>query len=353
MKTLLLIEDHDDIRELTADILTLAQYRVLTAANGKLGVELALQHHPDLVICDIMMPVLDGYGVLQIFNQNESLQGTPFLFLTAKTERVDFRKAMEMGADDYLTKPFEEVELLRAVESRLARVAHWQKNARNTLETLDQLYSTAQASGGTLHSLSADRRVSRVPRKQLIYAEGDEPTRLYFLKAGRVKTHHTNRNGKEFITGIHQAGDFFGYLALISGTDYPESATALEDCELVAIPKQDFLALLYGNARVTQEFVRMLANQVSDREKNLLGMAYNSLRKRTAEALVSLSRQLREQDECSKTIRVSRDDLASVVGTATESLIRTLSDFKAEGLISITGSAITVLNETKLATLRN
>lgn len=351
MKTLLLIEDNDDIREMTADILTLAQYRVLTAANGKLGVELALQHHPDLVICDIMMPVLDGYGVLQIFNQNEALQGTPFLFLTAKTERADFRKGMEMGADDYLTKPFEEVELLRAIESRLARVEKWQK--RNTLESLDQLYGAAQAAGGTLQALPADRRVSRVPRKQLIYAEGDEPTRLYFLKAGKVKTHHSNRDGKEFITGIHQAGDFFGYLALISGTDYPESATALEDCELVPIPKQDFLALLYGNPQVTQEFVRMLANQVSDREKNLLGMAYNSLRKRTAEALVHLSRQLRGQGNDPAAIRVSRDDLASVVGTATESLIRTLSDFKAEGLVSITGSAITILKEEKLATLRN
>ncbi|MGI4744087.1 MAG: response regulator transcription factor, partial [Janthinobacterium lividum] len=100
MKTLLLIEDHDFIRENTAELLELAGYAVLTAENGKLGVEQALATRPDLVLCDIMMPVLDGYGVLQIFNQHPQLAGIPFIFLTAKTERADLRRGMELGADD-------------------------------------------------------------------------------------------------------------------------------------------------------------------------------------------------------------------------------------------------------------
>ena len=82
------------------------------------------ENRPDLVICDIMMPVLDGYGVLHVFNKNPRLSGIPFIFLSAKIERGDFRKGMDLGADDYLTKPFEESELLSAIEGRLSRFGH-------------------------------------------------------------------------------------------------------------------------------------------------------------------------------------------------------------------------------------
>ena len=90
MRKILLIEDNQDIRENTAEILTLASYQVLTAENGKDGVSLALVEKPDLIICDIMMPVLDGYGVLHLISKNEELSGTPFIFMTAKSERSDF-----------------------------------------------------------------------------------------------------------------------------------------------------------------------------------------------------------------------------------------------------------------------
>jgi CRP/FNR family transcriptional regulator, cyclic AMP receptor protein len=121
MKKVLLIEDNDDIRNNTAEILELANYKVVTAENGKVGVEKAIEYIPDLIICDIMMPVLDGYGVLHAIHKNETIQNTPFIFLTAKTERGDFRKGMELGADDYITKPFDGTELLNAVDSRLKK----------------------------------------------------------------------------------------------------------------------------------------------------------------------------------------------------------------------------------------
>lgn len=87
-----------------------------------MGVEKALQDKPDLIICDIMMPVLDGYGVLHLINKNEDLKNIPFIFLTAKAERGDFRRGMEMGADDYITKPFTDIELLNSIESRLKKL---------------------------------------------------------------------------------------------------------------------------------------------------------------------------------------------------------------------------------------
>ena len=122
MKTLLLIEDNDEIRENTAEILELAMYNVYTASNGKDGVEKAIELKPDLIICDIMMPMLDGYGVLHALQKNESVKNTPFVFLTAKTDRSDFRKGMDLGADDYISKPFDSTELLNAIDRRIKKI---------------------------------------------------------------------------------------------------------------------------------------------------------------------------------------------------------------------------------------
>jgi two-component system copper resistance phosphate regulon response regulator CusR len=120
-KCILIIEDNNDIRESTAEILELAGYKVQQASNGKAGVDLAQQHKPDVILCDIMMPELDGYGVLFLLGKNPETATIPFIFLTAKAERVDFRKGMEMGADDYLTKPFEFGELLARMRALLRR----------------------------------------------------------------------------------------------------------------------------------------------------------------------------------------------------------------------------------------
>jgi DNA-binding response OmpR family regulator len=127
MQKILLIEDDDQLRRNTAEILELSNYEVYTAENGKIGVEKALQCQPDLVICDLMMPVLDGYGVLKVLHKNPTLNSIPVILLTAKSERGDFRKGMELGADDYLTKPFDEVELISAIETRLSKVEHQQQ----------------------------------------------------------------------------------------------------------------------------------------------------------------------------------------------------------------------------------
>jgi CRP-like cAMP-binding protein/CheY-like chemotaxis protein len=353
MKTILLIEDNEAIRENTAEILELTGYEVITAENGKIGVEKALATKPDLVICDIMMPVLDGYGVLHIFGKNPQLSGVPFIFLTAKTERADFRKGMELGADDYLTKPFDESELLSAVESRLNRF----RNVGDTAlrpgqlrpdydlhqQGLEQFLDDARRVGN-LQSLSADRKVHLVRKKQHVYTEGDDPTRLYFLKSGKVKTVRTNTDGKELITGVYGPGDFFGYVALLEATDYTDTAVALTDTELLHIPEADFRQLMGANPDVAQHFIRLLAGRVAERETQLLSMAYSSLRRRVADTLLRLHAQGPEP-----TIQLARDDLAAIVGTATESLIRTLSEFKADGLIENTPSGgIRVVQPDKL-----
>ena len=345
MKTILLIEDNDLIRESTAEILELAGYRVVTAENGKLGVEQARQNRPDLVICDIMMPVLDGYGVLGIFNQDAQLAGIPFIFLTAKTERVDQRKGMELGADDYLTKPFEESELLSAIAGRLNRFRRLRADYDLQRDGLHEFLEDARAVAPGLDGLTTDRKVHALRRKQDIYREGDEPTRLYFVKSGRVKTVKTTAAGKELITGLYGPGEFVGYMALLEQTRHNDSAVAVDDSELVYIPKDDF-TLLLRNAEVSQQFIRLLAGRVSEREQQLVSMAYNSIRRRVADTLLRLHEQHAQEPQA--TFQLSRDDMAALVGTASESLIRTLSEFKQDGLIELNGKDIRVLQPDKL-----
>src|ERR1035438_6247667 len=116
MKTILLIEDNFEVRENTAEILELEHYNVLTAINGKDGVKLAHNKKPDLIICDIMMPELDGYGVLHILGKDPETASIPFIFFTSQSDKKDFRKGMSHGADDYLNKNIDEADLLEAIE---------------------------------------------------------------------------------------------------------------------------------------------------------------------------------------------------------------------------------------------
>jgi CRP/FNR family transcriptional regulator, cyclic AMP receptor protein len=351
MKKILLIEDNDDIRNNTAEILELSNYKVIEAENGKIGVQKAMEHLPDLIICDIMMPVLDGYGVLHAVHKNDTIKNTPFIFLTAKSERSDFRRGMESGADDYITKPFNGTELLDAVDSRLKKFDALKKDLAPGLKGLYQL---AEVSFGknVLQSLTENRGSNRYKKKQIVYSEGNHPNRLYFVLKGRVKTYKTNEDGKELVMELFNEGGFFGYIALLEGTVYRDTAEALEETELAIIPREDFEEMINNNKEVAQKFIRLLANNVSAKENQLLALAYNSLRKKVAEALILLKKKYPHTEE-EFSIEISRESLAAIAGTATESVIRTLSDFRSEKLIDIKDGNIRIINLKKLEHLLN
>jgi CRP-like cAMP-binding protein/CheY-like chemotaxis protein len=351
-KNILLIEDNAEMRENTAEILELANYRVITAPNGKEGVRLATSENPDLIICDIMMPELDGYGVLHLLTKNTQTANIPFVFLTAKAEKDDHRKGMTMGADDYLTKPYDDVELLNAVETRLRKSARIKQEFNRTSEGLDQFIQEAK-SLDLIAKLAEDKKTKMLRKKETIYTEGSYPSHIYFLQSGKVKTYRANDNGKEYITDLYKQGDFFGYLNMLQGEPYQETAIALEKSEVAIIPKEDFFKLLQGNREVASKFIKMLSNEIKDREERLLQLAYNSVRKRVAQALVMLVQ--RYQDDRSKpfSMSITREDIASMAGTATETVIRTLSDFKDEQLVDMKGSLITVIEYDKLLRMRN
>jgi CheY-like chemotaxis protein len=174
------------MRENIAEILSLAHYNVATATNGKEGVAITESEKPDLIICDIMMPELDGYGVLHMLTRNTETASIPFIFLTAKAERSDLRKGMEMGADDYLTKPFDDLELLNAVESRLKKSDILKKEFSKNLDGLQEFIADARGIEA-LQKLSEEKPLKFYKRKEEIYQEGNYPRGIYFIAKGKVK----------------------------------------------------------------------------------------------------------------------------------------------------------------------
>lgn len=350
MRNLLIIDDHDDIRENIAEILTLAGYHALTAENGKKGVEIALKEKPDLIVCDIMMPELDGYGVLHLLRKNSSTEHIPFIFLTAKTERVDFRKGMEMGADDYITKPFDDIELLNAIEIRLKKYDILHEKYAGGEKGANELISDLYGSG--LLDMQMDKfETEKFYKKSQLYQEGKRSKYLYYLKTGKIKAYRLHEDGKDYITNLYASGDFIGYLPLLENTSYKDTASVLEDAEVVFIPREEFLSAVYGDIQIATKFIKLIAQDVQEKEERLLSLAYSSLRKRVARGLIEIYSKFGKDDPGGQALDISRDDIAHYIGTATESLIRTLSDFKSEKLLEIRDGKIRIHDISKLKNL--
>jgi CRP/FNR family cyclic AMP-dependent transcriptional regulator len=351
MKKILVIEDNEEVRDNILEILELSNYKVFTAENGKEGVEIALMEKPDLIVCDIMMPVLDGYGVLHLLGKNEVTSGIPFIFLTAKSEKNDFRKAMELGADDYLTKPFDGTELLKAVKVRMEKTAQLKKNYSNTPEGLEEFLKTAKHTAD-IPLVSDEREIANYKKKHILYTEGSRPKSVYFIISGKVKAYKLHNDGKELITNIYGPGDFIGYTPILQEINYKESSQVLEDAKLMLIPKEDFLQLITRDVNIAKQFIRIVTHNILEKEEDLLNFAYNSLRKKVAYGLIQLFDKNKENDNSGKSyLELTRKNMAYTIGVATESLIRTLSDFKEEKLIDFVNGKVVILKENKLRNL--
>ena len=345
MKKILVIEDSPDVRENLAEILELSGYNVVSAPDGTEGVKMAMEELPDLILCDIMMPKLDGFGVLNILSKKPETASIPFVYLTAKAEKTDLRHGMNLGADDYLTKPFYKDELLNVIEMRLKKSEKLKQEGNNPQENLKILLDEARGFS-ELKKLSLENRSKVFKKKSVLFEEGEVPRYLYFLKSGKVKNYLINSEGKELITSICKSGEFIGHVALITGNLYTNSASTLEDSEITLIPKEEFHTLLFGNKDVSAKLIKILAQDVIEKEEHLLHLAYNSVRKRVADAIVFLS-----EKEGKEEINILRDDLAHLVGTAKESVIRMLSEFRDDKYIDIINGTIYIREKEKLANM--
>ncbi|MDZ8183351.1 MAG: EAL domain-containing response regulator [Nostoc sp. ChiSLP02] len=150
MPKILIIEDEESVRENILDLLEAEDFETLAAANGRIGLNLAISEVPDLILCDMMMPEIDGYGVLTVLRQDPTTATIPFIFLTAKSAKSDFRRGMDLGADDYITKPFTRAELLSAIMNRLEKYATL-KRYLSTQTTIQNLSPKMQLLEISLH----------------------------------------------------------------------------------------------------------------------------------------------------------------------------------------------------------
>ncbi len=347
-KKILVVEDNENIRENIVEILELAGYAVHAADNGKNGIENAIAHQPALILCDVMMPILDGFGMLKILQQNPAINHIPLIFLTAKSEKTDIRKGMGLGADDYLTKPFDDTELLQVVEMRLAKSARLREHAGT--ENPASVFLSDQKAMAIMDELCDGSEKRRFSAKEEIFREGQQARWLYRVEEGQVKTYQENDYGKELTTALFGPKEYFGYHSLILDGVHENSASALTHCTVKLIPKSNFRDQLFGSLDLAAYFIKLFAAQAMEKEGKLIEMAYDSVRKKVSNALLmSASKQGTDKDHC--VLSLSREELASLAGTAKETLIRTLSDLKSEGVIIVDGKNIEIPSMRALANI--
>jgi CheY-like chemotaxis protein len=339
MAKVLLIEDDTVLRENTAELLMLSGFDVITASNGKKGLETIEKKVPDIIVCDIMMPELDGYEVLDHVTKNNKTRPIPFIFLSAKTEHSDVRKGMNLGADDYITKPFTEDELVSAINSRLAKTSILkEQTATQNLHKDDELHSL-----NDLKNFFDDYGKSFSYQKDdIIYREGHHSNYIYLIAKGAVKCHKLNIEGKELATSLYKEDDLFGYTSFTDVLPHKETATALIDTKLLGVSTIQIKEILTENHSVALALLNLLTDDLLNVKEQLLQMAYSSVNKKTAQTILQFAEKINRKP--TDPIKISRHDLASVAGVATETFIRTLTNFKNKGFIKSEGRNIVVLN---------
>lgn len=340
---ILLIEDNSEMRENIAEILELSGYTVFTAEDGLKGIQAARQHQPDLILSDIMMPNLDGLGMLKIINQDEHLKDIPVIFLTAKAEKDDFRKGMNLGAEDYLVKPFEAADLLAVVEKKVDK---YKKLSRLSLgKSLAGLLDLHTIQNFPQVKQLLDLTESKVlGKKTKIWNTGDHVNFIYFLEGGISKEVIESVGDKELILNFYLGPCVVG-LNRIFQTKYSSVLELLEECAIKSIPKkliEEIIVkenLLYAYqaycTSYSQEYVHRLSIN-----------SFGNVREKVAYHLVLLSGLFKD-----RAIALSRDDLASFCGMAKETLIRMLTEFKEEKLIQLDSDGILLLQVQKLNAL--
>lgn len=341
MPKILVIEDNADVRDNVVEILTLAGYDATSAGDGKAGVACAVADPPDLIFCDIMMPNLDGFGVLKILAARVETSGVPFVFLTAKSEQEDLRRGMNLGADDYVTKPFYKDELLRVLEIRLRKNA--QRAPVGTVLGEWPGFRSAVTLQYAMSELMAGSSSRSYRRGEAVYREGERVRDVFTLGSGFAKHQRSTDFGKTLIIYVFRAGDLFGYPEMIADSTYAHDTIALTDIEVDSVPAQLVKERLSEDARVADLFLGALSSGLLDADERMVNLAYLSVRKRSAITLLRAADVFGDAPW-----PMSREELSQWAGTAKETFIRNLTDFRDSGYVRIDADRVTILDERQL-----
>ncbi len=209
------------------------------------------------------------------------------------------------------------------------------------------------ASEDDLQEINCNKICNHFKKGQTLFYEGNLPSGLMCINHGKVKLFRTGKDGKEQITAFGLPGDFLGYRAIIAEESYALSATALEDTVVCLIQKDDFLNMIQKNSFISKKLMISLCKELGLAMEKIQSLSQKSVRERLAETLIYLKETFSNQNSDADVVDIilPREDIANIVGTTTESVIRTLSDFKYEKLIELEGKKIKILNETKLKSI--
>jgi len=349
MKRIMLIGDKPAAGNNTRDILALSNFNVLTAEDVATAGALASKEPPDLLLCDLAGPDADLQSTLASLQQQPALKQLPIIVFTGDADKANTRHIMDLGADDYLIKPFEGIELLRAVDACLEK----QQRRLQVPHPANPMPDPASPIEPSHSWRPADRELQYYRKKKMLYAEGHRASQVWYIVDGKIITYLVHPGGKELITGIHGPGECVGYTAVLGRGAHTDNARILEDAQLIGISRQEFLSFLQSDSAFARQLVHWLAETAGNTDAGLLNFAYSSLRKKVANGILQLADNLQQQQEGKRYIAISRENLAAFVGSAPESLTRTLGDFRKEGLIDITDGRIWLLNEEKLQNMLN
>lgn len=342
--TILVIDDMGDVRENVAELLELSGHHVIQAQDGFEGIRLAKQHLPELILCDIMMPGLDGYGVAEILSRQEETKHIPLIYLTAKADPTDFKKGLQKGAVDYITKPFESDELIDSVEMRIRQATSKRQATADHVDWdnwVDFLKSDAALSGEeALKSFT-------VPSGTTLFEQDDQALHLYFIKSGSLRWEYMDASGRQLGFRLSRAGEFAGWAAGFEAGAYPHSAVVQSDATVVELPmkavkemllKTPSMALVWGQQQHESAMVLL---------GDMMGLLNGSARENVARVLLRFA----EWDGREWAVLVSREILAKSIGVAYETIIRTVSQFKAEGWVASRGRKLVLTDRNQLLAL--
>lgn len=345
--TILVIEENKETSDSVSGLLRLEGYNVFIASTGKSGIEIVSQLKPDLILCDVVVPEVDGYGVLYVLSKNPSTAKIPFIFLTTEIGMDDFRKGMNLGADDYIIKPFDCTDLLSAIEVKLRKYELTKSNFDGDNHECHG-WQEKKKQPKELSGLFESGLAKQYNKKDYLFAIGESQHYLHFITKGEVKVGNTNENGKEMIFKLVGAKQFVGHKSLMNGSVYIEDAVALTPIDARLIKTNDFLQLIYCNREIAKWFINCLSYDLIRAEKRLYNLAYQSVRQKVAAALVEVCEHQNLVSKGNSFIALSRKNLAAIVGTALETLNRTILDFRKEGIVEITPLGIHIVQMNKL-----
>lgn len=204
-----------------------------------------------------------------------------------------------------------------------------------------------------MEEIEALKICSTIKKGETIFREGSYASGVYCINAGKIKLSMIGDEGKEQIVRLAKPGDIIGYKALLSGDRYSSTASALEDCNICFIPREIFLVILQKDAALSFEMMKVLSDELKRAEEKITHLAQKPVRERVAETILFLKETYGVDAENNVNVTLTREEIANLVGTATETAIRLLSEFNKEHIIELSGKKIKILDQNKLVKTAN